>query len=219
MTRHTAPEAFLALGTATLSDALDRLGLQSVCLGIAPLSPAFTLAGPARTVRYAPCGREKGTVGDYIDDFAAGTVVVLDNAGRVDCTVWGDILTECAAAKGIGGTVIDGVCRDSALCRTLDYPVFSRGAFMRTGKDRVQVEQYDGPVSIGRARVMPHDLLVGDADGVVVIEDSAADQVFEVATEIGEREDAIREAVRLGAPLRQARERFDYHHLQSRSTT
>ena len=65
--------------------------------------------------------------------------------------------------------MIDGVCRDVALCMKLGYPVFSRDHWMRTGKDRVQVEATNVPVNIGEARVQPGDILRGDADGVVVI--------------------------------------------------
>ena len=95
-------------------------------------------------------------------------MVVLDNGGRENATVWGDILTWVAHKRGIAGTVIDGACRDTHLSRELGYPVYSRSYSMRTGKDRVQVEAMNGPVNIGDARVEPGDLLRGDADGVVV---------------------------------------------------
>ncbi|MTD57052.1 RraA family protein [Amycolatopsis pithecellobii] len=212
-----APAEYLALGASALSDAMDRLGINGSCFGIAPLSPAFTLAGFARTVRYVPCGVVKGTVGDFIDDYDETTVAVLDNSGRLDCTVWGDILTDYAVRNRLAGTVIDGVCRDTALCREQNYPVFSRGAYMRTGKDRVQAQEIDGPVSIGGVRVEPGDLVVGDADGVVVVPAARATEVFDVATEIVAREDEIRSAVRAGSKLMAARIKFGYHHLQTRA--
>ena len=106
-------------------------------------------------------------MGDYIDDVLPGQVVVLDNGGRANATVWGDILTEIAHTRKIAGTVIDGACRDTHLSLTLGYPMFSRTFSMRTGKDRVQVEAMGGPVNIGDARVNQGDLLRGDADGVV----------------------------------------------------
>ncbi len=108
-------------------------------------------------------------MGDYIDDVPSGSVVVLDNSGRTDCTVWGDILTGVASRRGIAGTVINGVCRDVARARSIGYPVFSRGSYMRTGKDRVEVDRMDVPVSLGEVQVRPGDILVGDGDGVVVI--------------------------------------------------
>ena len=152
------------LDTATLSDALDKCGLNGQCYRIKPRSTAFRMAGRAWTLRYGPAGDPPGTVGDYIDDLPAGTVVVLDNQGRDDATVWGDILTEVAHRKGIAGTLIDGVNRDVSLALELGYPIYSRDNWMRTGKDRVQVEATGVPVNIGGVRVCPGDLVRGDAE-------------------------------------------------------
>lgn len=204
------------LDTASLSDALDRLGIAGQCYRIKPLQPGFRLAGRAFTVLYGPAASPPGTVGDYIDEVPPGHAVVLDNGGRDNATVWGDILTEIAHRRGLAGTVIDGVCRDMALSLSLNYPVYSRGAWMRTGKDRVQVEAAGLPVTIGDARVAPGDLLRGDADGILVIPRSHEENVLAIAEEIEAAENRIREAVRLGMRLDEARRQFNYHHLQSR---
>src|SRR5688572_7603215 len=150
------------LDTATLSDALDRLGINGQCYRIKPLDPKFRLAGRASTLQDGPAGSPAGTVGDYMDDIARGDVDVLDHGGRDDATVRGDILTEIAHRRGRGGTVIDGICRDISLSLSLNYPVYSRGHWMRTGKDRVQVERTGTPVNIGNVRVCSGDLLRGD---------------------------------------------------------
>ena len=207
------------LDTATLSDALDRLGIAGQCLGIKPRSHRFRMTGRAFTVLYRPVGAvDPGNVGDYIDDLESGAVVVLDNGGCEDATVWGDILTLVAHKKGLAGTVIDGPCRDLHLCLELDYPVFSRSYSMRTGKDRVQVDATNVPVSIGRARVSPGDILRGDADGVLVIPQGVEEAVLTVAEEIHAAEERIRAAVMAGKSLREAREEFRYHALQSNKT-
>jgi regulator of RNase E activity RraA len=205
------------LDTATISDALDRLGINGHCHRIAPRTSTFRMTGRAWTLQYGPAGLPAGTVGDYIDDIPEGSVIVLDNRGRDDATVWGDILTEIAHRKGIAGTVIDGINRDVALCLELGYPVYSRASWMRTGKDRVQVEATQVPVSIGGARVAPGDLLRGDADGVLVIPKEHEDAVLAAAEAIHEAEEAIRDAVRKGASLREARTKFGYHALQTRA--
>ena len=205
-----------SLDTATLSDALDRLGIAGQCHGIAPRDPKFRLIGRAFTLLYGPPGKPPGTVGDYIDDVPESSVVVLDNRGREDATVWGDILTEIAHRRGLAGTVINGICRDVALCRELGYPVFSRGHWMRTGKDRVQVEATNIPVDLGGARVRPGDLLRGDADGVVVIPTEHEEAVLSAAEAIAQAEERIREAVRGGQRLDEARRDLNYHRLQSR---
>lgn len=205
------------LDTATLSDALDRLGLNGQCYRIQPRSGDFRMTGRAWTLLYGPAGSPAGTVGDYIDDVPPGSVIVLDNGGRDNATVWGDILTELAHGKGIAGTVIDGINRDVALCLSLGYPIYSRGHWMRTGKDRVQVEATQVPVNIGDVRVSPGDLLRGDADGVVAIAREHEDRVLAAAEEIQRAEDAIRESVRGGMGLREAREQHRYHQLQTRA--
>ena len=143
------------LDTTSISDALDRLGIAGQCLNIKPLDHRFQLTGRAFTILYGPAGQPPGTVGDYIDDVLPGSVVVLDNGGRENATVWGDILTWVAHQRGVAGTVIDGACRDTHLARELGYPIFSRSYSMRTGKDRVQVEAVNAVVNIGDARVAP----------------------------------------------------------------
>nr|WP_222124989.1 RraA family protein [Variovorax boronicumulans] len=204
------------LDTATLSDALDKHGLNGQCYRIAPRSTASRMAGRAWTLLYGPAGHPAGTVGDYIDDVAPGSVIVLDNGGRDNATVWGDILTEVAHARGIAGTVIDGICRDVALSLQLGYPIYSRGHWMRTGKDRVQVEATGVPVNIGDVRVCPGDLVRGDADGVIVIPQAQEEQVLATAEAIQQAEDAIRASVRDGMGLREARVQHGYHQLQTR---
>lgn len=207
-------EAFRGIETASVSDALDRLRLPGSALGIAPLTSGQRMIGRAFTVRYVPAGATKGTVGDYIDDVAAGQVVVLDNAGRLYCTVWGDILTAVASRRGIAGTAIFGVCRDVAKALELRYPIYSSGRFMRTGKDRAEVADANVPVSLGDVQVRPGDLVIGDDDGVVVVPVGHEERVLDVARGIVETEDAIVREVLSGTPLREARTRHGYHTLQ-----
>jgi len=204
------------LDATALSDALDRLGIAGQCLGIKPLDHRFRLTGRAFTLLYGPAGTPPGTVGDYIDDVAPGGVVVLDNGGRENATVWGDILTWVAHERGIAGTVIDGACRDTSLSLELSYPIYSRSYSMRTGKDRIQVESVGGPVNIGDARVHPGDILRGDSDGVVVIPQAHENAVLDAAEEIDAIEDEIRRAVRSGMSLREARRQHGYHKLQTK---
>ncbi len=213
-TQKALVEHFLRLGTASVSDALDRLRLPGSALGIAPLAQGQRMAGRAFTVRYVPVGAGRGSVGDYIDDVELGQVVVLDNDGRLYCTVWGDILTTLAHRKGIAGTVIHGVCRDVARAFELGYPIYSSGRFMRTGKDRVEVADVSVPVSLGDQQVRPGDLVVGDDDGVVVVAREHEERVLELAANIAEVEDRILEEALQGRPLREARARHGYHILQ-----
>jgi regulator of RNase E activity RraA len=204
------------LDTTSLSDALDRLGIAGQCLGIKPLDHRFRLTGRAFTLLYGPSATPSGTVGDYIDDLEPDTVVVLDNGGRENATVWGDILTTVAHTRGVAGTVIDGACRDTHLSLSLGYPIFSRSYSMRTGKDRVQVEGTNCTVNIGDARVNAGDLLRGDSDGVIVIPKAHENEVLRVAEEIDSVEGQILKAVRDGSRLVDARKQFGYHNLQTK---
>ncbi|MES2037641.1 MAG: RraA family protein [Pseudomonadota bacterium] len=206
---------FKGLDTPGISDAMDKLGLPGQCLGIAPLDNyKNVVVGPAFTVKYVSASTPPGTVGDFIDDVAEGDVVVIDNNGRTDCTVWGDIMTEYAGTRKIAGTVIDGVCRDVTKALGDAYPIFSRGRFMRTGKDRVQVEATNVVVSVGTARVCPRDIVIADANGVVVVPRARAREVADTARKIEQVEADIRAQLSQGKTLREAREILGYHTLQ-----
>jgi len=204
------------LDTTAISDAMDRLGIAGQCLNIKPLDPRFRLTGRAFTILYGPAGTPPGTVGDYIEDVPPGGVVVLDNGGRENATVWGDILTWVANRRGVAGTVIDGACRDTHLARELGYPIYSRSYSMRTGKDRIQVEAMGGPVNIGEARVNQGDILRGDADGVVAIPQAHEDAILTNAEQIDAAESQIRALVAEGHTLKEARSKLGYHKLQTK---
>ncbi|MGO4607726.1 RraA family protein [Variovorax sp. 2RAF20] len=208
-------ELFSGLDTPGVSDAMDKLGLPGQCLGIAPLDNyRQVIVGPAFTVKYVSASTPPGTVGDFIDDVAEGDVIVIDNDGRTDCTVWGDIMTQYAGIRKIGATVIDGVCRDVSKALGDGYPLFTKGRFMRTGKDRVEVASVNTPVSIGTARVVARDIVVADANGVVVVPRARARDVAELARKIEGVESEIRAQIAQGKTLGQAREALGYHTLQ-----
>lgn len=208
-------DLFEGLDTPGISDAMDKLGLPGQCFSVMPLDNyAKVIVGPAFTVRYESASVPPGTVGDFIEDVAAGDVVVIDNNGRTDCTVWGDIMTQYAAAKKIAATVIDGVCRDVNKALGDEYPLFTKGRFMRTGKDRVQVESVNQPVSIGQARVCARDIVIADANGVVIVARDRAREVAECARQIEKVEADIRALISEGKTLKEARSLLGYHTLQ-----
>ena len=209
-------QEFKEVSIAAISDAMDRLGIHGTCLGLSPVQYGYQMVGRAYTVKYLPIGQEKGTVGDFIDEVPSGSVVVLDNGGRLDCTVWGDILTSVAHMKKIAGTVVDGVCRDVKCSLDLRYPIFSKGKFMRTGKDRVDAVGFNVPVQVCNVQVRPGDILYGCDDGVLVIPRAREEEILTVAQLIEEKEEGIRQEVLKGTPLKEAREKFGYHQLQTR---
>lgn len=114
-----------------------------------------------------------------------------------------------------------GVCRDVNKAIADDYPMFSRGRFMRTGKDRVQVDGINVAVSIAQTRVCARDIVVADANGVVVVPSDRAGEVAAATRkieEIEEIEDRIRKELAQGKTLQQARAALGYHTLQRKSS-
>lgn len=211
-------EAYKKLDTPCVSDALDRLGIPAGLLHIKPVvsGTGKVVCGPAFTVRYIPVGLEKKTVGDFLDDVPAGAVVVIDNAGRDTCTVWGDIMSFYAEMKGVAGTVIDGVCRDVKVVKELDYPIYTKGCYMVTGKDRVQIESVNQPVTVSDLQICPGDLIMCDDNGALRIPKEKAEEVLQIAQEIETKEGGILAALKAGSTLAEARKQSGYHHLQSK---
>jgi 4-hydroxy-4-methyl-2-oxoglutarate aldolase len=203
------------LDSTCVSDAMDRLGIKCGLEAIKPVVPGSVICGQAFTVHYIPCGTVKGDVGDFLDDVKPGQVVVIDNGGRTCCTVWGDLMSITSTIKGIAGTVIDGVCRDIPTIRRLKYPIFTKGVYMVTGKDRVEVDAINVPVSVSGIQVKPGDIILGDDTGVVVVPLEKAGDVLAIAKEIAQKEADIEKAVQNGMTLRDARAKVHYHNLQT----
>lgn len=209
-------EELAQMDVASLSDAMDKLGVPCGCIGIRPVVEDMPFCGRAFTVHYVPCGVNKGTVGDFLDDVEPGQVVVIDNSGREYCTVWGDIMTNVASMRGVAATVIDGVCRDIPGIKAVGYPVYSKGKYMVTGKERVEVDYVNKPVSLSGIQVKPGDIVRGDDTGVIVIPQEYAEDVLEKAKKIEETEQKIIAAVKAGSTLKEARAKLHYHTLQSK---
>jgi regulator of RNase E activity RraA len=211
----SAEQRLRHLPTAAISDALDRLGLPGPLYGIGPLREGQTACGPAYTAAYEPVDSSGGTVGDFLDDVPAGAVIVIDNAGRTDCTVWGGIMTQVAHASGAAGTIVHGACRDTATSAMLGYPLWSVSRFMRTGKDRVRLAAVQQPVIIDGVTITPGDLVRADDDGVVVVPAARAKEIARLARGIETAEARILTAVQEGACLADARAAHGYHALQT----
>lgn len=209
-------ERLRAMDVASVSDAMDKLGIPCGLLGIKSVVAGKKICGTAFTVHYVPCGITKGNVGDFLDDVKPGEVVVIDNGGRLYCTVWGDIMTFVAKNKGVEGTVIDGVCRDIPGIKENDYAIFTKSTYMVTGKDRVTVDYINKPVSISGVQVRPGDIMLGDDTGVVCVPVEVAEQVADIAENIEKTEQAIIAEVKNGLTLKEARAKLGYHKLQTR---
>jgi regulator of RNase E activity RraA len=203
---------YAEIDTASLSDALDSLGISGGLLGICPQVPGTRCAGFAYTVQYQPVSDSQGfkNAANYIDDVPPGSIIVSSNDGRSDCTVWGDILTTVAAGKKINGTVIDGAARDLDAIQALNYPLFSRAVFMQSGKNRVQLSGTQIPVVISGVTIHSGDLIVCDGNGCVAIPRDLISEVYIRALNIDQTERRIIAAVQGGESLAEARQRHRY---------
>jgi regulator of RNase E activity RraA len=208
-------QLFFSLSTPQVSDALEPFGVVSGLAGIRPAVPGQKLFGTAFTVakeiNHDPNYREAA---EFVDQVPAGQVVVIDNLGIETSTCWGGILTHCAKKRGLGGTVINGLNRDIDEIRVLEYPVFSKGFFMVTGKGRTRLKDVNVPLTIQGVTIAPGDFLFGDDNGVVVIPARILSEVAERASAISAVEDGIVDLIlRENSSLREARERLRYSDL------
>jgi regulator of RNase E activity RraA len=197
------------LYTAVLSDVLDELGHREQALPpfIRPLDDTLVLAGFARTGLYREVDQASTATNPYaleialIDDLAPGDVAVLACGGSSRIAPWGELLTTASRARGAAGCVTDGYVRDIRQIRGLRFPVFHAGIAPLDSKGRGEMTAMDVPVRLAGVAVAPGDVVVGDADGVVIVPRAiAADAVQRALTKV-EREDHTREALAAGATL------------------
>jgi RraA family protein len=147
---------------------------------IAPLSPSMRLAGPAVTVEVRP--------GDNLMLHAAlaiaqpGDVIVVDGKGDLSSALMGEIMARQCLAVGVAGVVIDGAVRDSAAIRALGLPIFAAGC-NPNGPTKSVPGRLNHPISVGGVSVKPGDLVIGDADGVVVVEREQVAALLSLAEE------------------------------------
>lgn len=185
-------EALDRLVTPLLSDNLDRL---SGVVGLARYNRSRKLIGTAFTVKTRP--------GDNLYVYKAlsllrpGHVLVIDAGGGMENAIVGELIKLYAEQHGCAGFVVDGAIRDVACFETSDFPCYARGVVHRgpwkSGPGRLNV-----PVAIGGQVVCPGDVLVGDEDGLVVIQPADLDRVIEDASHKLDQENAIRDEILTG---------------------
>ncbi|WP_327673763.1 isocitrate/isopropylmalate family dehydrogenase [Kitasatospora sp. NBC_00458] len=201
------------LDTASVSDALDSLGLPGVLAGLAARVPGARTAGRAYTVTYRPVedtGSGFRNAANYLDEVPAGSFVVVDNGGSTDCTNWGSLLTAVARSRGARGTALFGSARDIAEIRAAGYPLFSTGVTMVSGKNRVELAATGRDITIGEVTIRPGDVVVADDNGVLVVPAGRAAEVADRAERVEATEAAIARAVADGTRLDEARRTFGY---------
>lgn len=167
-----------AFSSSILADVAGRRG--ALHGRVAALSPTMRFAGTAITVEVRP--------GDNLMIHAAmaiaqrGDVLVIDAKGDQTSALMGEIMSQQCVALGISAAVIDGPCRDSEEIRKLGFPMFSVGT-NPNGPTKCIAGRLNHPISIGGVAVHPGDLIVGDADGVTVVERARAASLLPLAAQ------------------------------------
>jgi regulator of RNase E activity RraA len=153
------------LESTYISDAMNRFGGMDA--NILPADPAMRLAGPAVTVRVPP--------GDNLMVYKAfevaqpGDILVIEARGYTSVAQWGDLTSMIARRLGLGGVVTDGSLRDLAGIREVGLPVFAKPWIVPNGALKDGPGEVNVPVAVGGVPVLPGDIVVGDANGVVVV--------------------------------------------------
>ena len=174
-----APETVRKASAFAASILADVAGRRGTLDGrIQPLSPSMWLAGPAFTIEVRP--------GDNLMIHAAmsiakpGDILVIDGKADRTCALMGSIMINACKKMGLGGVVIDGAVRDTEELRDLGFPVYAICA-NPNGPTKFVPGRINWPVSCGGIAVRPGDLVVGDADGIVVVEREKAASLLDDA--------------------------------------
>jgi 5-oxopent-3-ene-1,2,5-tricarboxylate decarboxylase/2-hydroxyhepta-2,4-diene-1,7-dioate isomerase len=178
--------------TATLTTQLQRRGISRPFIaGLRPTRPDLRMAGIAHTVRYVPVRedvveadtRELNAQKEAIESISPGEVLVIEARNEPGAGTIGDILALRALRRGAAGIVTDGGLRDSPAVGALDIPTYYRAPHASVlGLLHYPLET-NVPVACGGVLVLPGDVIVGDAEGVVVVPVQLAEEVARDAAE------------------------------------
>ncbi|WP_030326428.1 4-carboxy-4-hydroxy-2-oxoadipate aldolase/oxaloacetate decarboxylase [Streptomyces sp. NRRL B-3229] len=199
MTTRLTPEQadkFMQFGSATVHEAQGGTG--ALDSAIKPLDASMVVAGPALTVDCRPA--DNLAIQHAVTLARPGDVLVVDAKAFLEAGPWGDVLTLYAQQAGIAGLVIDGCVRDSRAIVGMGFPVFCRGISIK-GTGKFQPGSVNTAVTCGGIVIRPGDVVVGDADGVVVVPAQDAARVVELSEAREEKEEQFRTELLKGKSL------------------
>lgn len=193
------------LDCCAVSDALDKLHLTGVVLGLAPLTSTRRIAGRVLTIKLGvgapPPGKPRHIGTTAIESAQPGDIIVVEQRSGLPAASWGGILARGAKLRRIAGVIAEGPARDLDEARQLDFPVFARGATPITARGRIVELANNVPVTVGDLEVRPGDYAIADASGVAFISAENIERVLAAAEEIARREAAMIRALRKGQPI------------------
>ena len=185
-------EKMRGIPAANLDDNMGRI--YAIDSAIRPLN-ACKLCGPAFTVK-VPSG-DNLMFHKALDLAQPGDVIVVSGIGNSERSFCGELMLAYAVAKKLGGFVIDGFVRDFDGYGKVDFPVYARG-IQPNGPYKNGPGEINVPVACGGQAILPGDILVGDADGLVVVPRQEAEEVAEAALKTMSFEEEVLEKYQTG---------------------
>lgn len=209
----TTRERLMQVSTATLCTALFKRGLRSQCIqDVRPLNPGLpNMVGEAFTLRYIPAREDRNGIAVFqnrdhpqrkaVEDCPGGAVLVIDSRKDARAASAGGILVARLMQRGVAGVVTDGGFRDSPDIARYAMPAYHSRPSAPTNLTLHEAIEINGPIGCGDVAVFPGDVVVGDAEGVVVIPAHLADEIAAEATEMTVFEDFVQEKVMEGRSI------------------
>lgn len=197
----------MTVSTATLCTALFKRGLRNQFIqDVRPLNPALpNMVGPAYTMRYIPAREDLNPIGVFLDpkhpqrvgveECPEGAVMVIDSRKDARAASAGGILVARLMQRGVAGIVTDGGFRDSPDIARYTMPAYHTRPSAPTNLTLHQALDLNVPIGCGDVAVWPGDIVVGDAEGVIVLPAHLADEIAAEAVEMTAFEDFVQEKV------------------------
>jgi len=198
------------LYSAVVCDALDSIGLthQSPRVQLRPLTVSGVLIGRCKTTLWADMSHADPKPYELellaVDTSRPDDVLIAAAGGTKRSGLWGELLSTAARRSGCVGAIVDGAVRDVVKMTAMGFPIFARGTCLYDSKDRNRVIDIDVPVEIDGVRFAPGDLVLADADGVVVVPQKVEAEVIAAAWNKVHAENEVRDAIRGGMTATEA---------------
>ena len=204
----TTRAALKTVSTATVSTLLFKRGLRNQFMQqVMPLNPGLpTLVGEAFTLRYIPAREDLNPLAVFenpehpqrkaVETCPAGAVMVIDSRKDARAASAGSILVARLMARGVAGVVTDGGFRDSQDIAALGIPAYHQRPSAPTNLTLHQAIDINVPIGCGDVADFPGDIILGDADGVLVIPQHLADEIAQEAVQMSLFEQYVFEQVK-----------------------